>query len=326
MEQFEIIFLRIIALLVVAIAANPAEWESFKQNYDKKYRPDADERTHMKIFFENLKEIVHHNELFEAGKVPNKMGINEFSDMTDDEFYSTMTGFVPDISDIEEDAERVDMPYDTEMPISIDWRAKGAVTYVKNQRRCNSCWTFGMLGAVEGQHFLKTGKLISLSEQNLVDCVRENETKCYGGSYRMAYNYIRRNGGIESEKTYPYTGRKGDCKYNPENAVATIRDYVRLPQNEVALTYAIATVGPIAVGIHALGLKNQMSGTYYQPNCSTTINHYVLAVGYGSDEKGDYYIVKNSWGRKWGENGFFKMARNRNDNCGISTYANYPIV
>lgn len=197
---------------------------------------------------------------------------------------------------------------------------------MKNQKSCGSCWTFGVLGALEGQYFLKTGKLIPLSEQNLVDCVKKDAKKCYGGNFYMAYGYLQKNGGIESEKTYPYTGKKGACKYNPKNSVTKITGYKKVSSNDKALTQAIATVGPISVGINTKGLKQHKNGTYYQPNCPIGSNHVVLAVGYGSDEKGDYYIVKNSWGPKWGEKGFFKMARNRDNNCGITSNANYPTV
>lgn len=218
------------------------------------------------------------------------------------------------------------------LPKSVDWRTKGAVTEVKDQGSCGSCWAFSTTGALEGQQFLKTGKLVSLSEQNLVDCTdADGDDKCSGRSRHDAIDWIKDHGGIETEQSYPYKAKGGSCKYNKKLSAATVHKSNDIPRgDEKKLQEAIANSGPISVGIDYTGksFKFYSSGIYYEPKCDPNkLTHAVLAVGYGTDEHGkDYYIVKNSWGKKWGENGYIKMARNRNNNCGIASAAIYPDV
>lgn len=219
------------------------------------------------------------------------------------------------------------------MPKSIDWRKKGAVTSVKRQgTRCSSCWAFSVLGSLEGQNFLKTGHLISLSPQNLIDCANTHgRGKCMGRSRHEAFNWIRDHGGIESDETYPYVGRGGRCKYNRKYSVATMRGYVDIPSgDERKLQEAIATIGPISVSIDGShrSFKKYSSGIYYEPKCNRKhLTHAVLAVGYDTDAMGrEYYIIKNTYGTSWGEKGYMKLARNKNNHCGIATSARYPIV
>lgn len=224
-------------------------------------------------------------------------------------------------------------PANVEIPVSIDWRELGAVTNVKNQKHCGSCWSFASTGGLEGQMFRKTGVLESLSEQNLIDCSKSyNNEGCNGGLMGQTYQYIIDNGGIDSEESYPYESINSTCRYDPKNSVATVSGFVNIERgNEDKLTSAIATVGPIPIAIDASHSSFQLykSGVYYNsPHCSSTfLDHAVLAVGYGTDDSGqDYYIVKNSWGTGWGENGYIKMARNRHNHCGVATSAVYPLV
>lgn len=218
------------------------------------------------------------------------------------------------------------------IPSSVDWRKEGAVTDIKKQKKCGSCWAFAATGAVEAQHFRKTGKLISLSEQNLIDCSYDFGNRgCHGGSRWKAYKYIKKNGGIDTEKSYPYKAKLGKCEYNDKKSGATISGMSKITKgNEKDLTVAIANIGPISVGIDSShkSFHFYKSGIYHEPKCnSVSLHHAVLVVGYGSDNNGnDYYIVKNSWGKTWGMKGYIKMSRNRNNNCGIATRADYPIV
>lgn len=208
-------------------------------------------------------------------------------------------------------------------------RTKGAVTSVDRQGNCQACWAFASNGALEGAHFLKTGNLIKLSAQNLIDCVDEDESQCYWGNSMDAYNYIWNNDGIDTDQSYPYKEEKDKCNYNPNNnANVTVWGFRQIPSgDEEALTHAIATVGPVTVAIDSSLIHDYKGGVFHDPKCSQQMNHETLVVGYGTDDNdGDYYIIKNSYGTSWGENGFMKMARNKNNLCGIANAAGYPTV
>merc|ERR1712232_100248 len=257
--------------------------------------------------------------------------MNEFGDMTNDEFRKYYTGLKPITVPQQTVQSDLLLEENVGIPTSWDWRSKGVVTPVKNQGQCGSCWSFSATGSMEGAHAQKTGNLVGLSEQNLVDCsTAEGNEGCNGGLMDYAFEYVIKNNGIDSEASYPYTAEDGTCHYSVANRAATISSYHDLPSgSESALTNAAYSVGPISVAIDA-GLSSfqfYSGGVYYAPDCSSTqLDHGVLVVGYGVDSGQDYYIVKNSWGASWGLNGYIWMSRNRNNNCGIATAASYPIV
>ncbi|CAO1340728.1 unnamed protein product [Diamesa tonsa] len=218
-----------------------------------------------------------------------------------------------------------------EIPNEIDWRLKGAVTSVKNQFPCGSCWAFSAVGALEGQYFKKSGKLISLSTQNLVDCsTTTGNLGCNGGSPLLSIIHIVNHGGIETEASYPYEGRDGKCRFNSTNAETTFDGFGGFFNDEETLKEAVAQIGPISVMVRVeKNLQHYDSGIYYIPDwISSDISHSMLIVGYGTDDelKQDYWLLKNSFGPNWGENGYIRMARNRDNNCGIINQACYPLI
>ena len=254
--------------------------------------------------------------------------LNKFSDLTNSEFVKSHNGYRMPKQASTHKAVFVPDPH-FQVPSTVDWRDKGYVTEVKDQGSCGGCWAFGTTGALEGQHFRKTRKLVSLSEQNLIDCDSMNKG-CEGGLPFLAFEYIKDNGGIDTEESYPYEGEDGTCRYSTASIGANCTGYVRVERfNEDALVNATASVGPISVGIDAnhYSMMHYSSGVYYEPACSEiNLDHAVLVVGYGTENGQDYWLVKNSWGTDWGENGYIKMARNRKNNCGIATFPTYPTV
>ncbi|CAF4449438.1 unnamed protein product [Rotaria sp. Silwood2] len=222
------------------------------------------------------------------------------------------------------------------IPSAVDWRKKGAVTTViEDQGQCGSCWAFTATGALEGQHFLKTGNLVRLSAQNLIDCTSKYGNEgCCGGYMDASFQYIKDNKGLDTEASYPYEAQDGKCRFKRATVGATDTGFVDLPSgNETTLQSAIATVGPIAVAIDAMQESFQFysSGVYDDPKCSSTdVNHTFIVIGYDTLKNGtkkqDYYIAKNSWGETWGNKGYIWMSRNKNNQCGIANIASYPLV
>ncbi|XP_018327530.1 cathepsin L [Agrilus planipennis] len=316
------------------------EWKSFKLTHRKQYDNEIEERLRMKIYVENAHKVAKHNQKFEIGLVSYKLKLNQFADMLHHEFVHTVNGFNRSQGLLSQQIQKEDCfkaptfipPAHVKLPDQVDWREKGAVTEVKDQGHCGSCWSFSATGSLEGQHFRKYGKLVSLSEQNLIDCSgKYGNNGCNGGLMDNAFRYIKNNGGIDTEKTYPYEGEDDKCRYNPRNAGADDKGFMDISQgDEEALKAAVATVGPISVAIDASHENFQFysEGVYYDEECSSEqLDHGVLAVGYGTTEDGtDYWLVKNSWGPKWGDSGYIKMARNKDNNCGIASSASYPLI
>ena len=299
----------------------------FVQKFNKKYADDITELRRHTIWQANKKYVDEHNEHL-ADRLGFTLAINEYSDLDSAEFAKQLTGLLRN-SNPQPDVEK-HVPSGN-IPDSVDWRTKGIVTPIKNQGQCGSCWAFSATGGLEGQHALKTNKLVSLSEQDLVDCSgAEGNEGCNGGWPFWAFEYVIKNKGIDTESSYPYVARDEVCRFKAANVGATCQSYKMVTaDSEEDLTNAIANVGPISVAIDASHASFQMyhTGVYYEPDCSTTqLDHAVLAVGYGTNGGSDMYIVKNSWGTSWGMQGYIYMSRNRNNNCGIASKASYPIV
>lgn len=194
-----------------------------------------------------------------------------------------------------------------------------------------SCWAFSAIAAVEGLHKIKTGELVSLSEQELVDCDRGENLGCRGGFMEAAFEYIKVNGGVASEKHYPYKGKDGRCNAQKEKRHAVkIEGYKTVPENDEESLQAIVAMQPVSVAIDAGGYEFQLYDSgIFDGYCGTSLNHGVTAVGYGEEEEGNkYWIVKNSWGTQWGEQGYIRMKRDSSEKsglCGIAMQASYPV-
>jgi len=310
------------------------EFDTFKAHHGKTYASKIEENFRLKIFTENMYNIARHNEKYHAGEKTYKLKMNHFGDLLPHEF-RTLNGYMgrPKNTTGPKGAFYMAPPQDMELPRHVDWRTKGVVTEVKDQGMCGSCWAFSTTGALEGQHARQTGKLVSLSEQNLVDCSTSyGNNGCNGGLMDFAFQYIKDNGGIDGEAIYPYHGKDENCTFTKSGIGATDVGYVDIPQgNEHALKAALATIGPVSVAIDASNPSFQFyhHGVYFEENCDAqNLDHGVLAVGYGTDKKSgkDYYLVKNSWSDKWGLDGYIKMARNKDNACGIASAASYPLV
>ena len=310
-------------------------WLSFKNEFNKtNYSSPAEESLRYQIFLSNVDYINETN----SGNSTSQLAINQFADLTFEEFKSLYLGFVPAPKDQLPKAAGTFAASSVggSLPAYVDWRTKGAVTPVKYQGACGSCWAFSATGALEGQYAIRYGKQPpSLSEQNLMDCSWSYGNKgCNGGDPPSAFTYVRDNPGIDTESFYPYRGRNGqNCFFskNRDALGAKCSGYILLSAGEINLQAAVAKIGPISVAVDAtrnMKLWQPSDGVFYDSTCSSsyqTLNHAVLVVGYGTNSYDeDYWIVKNSWGSRWGDGGYIKMARNYFNMCGISTYASYP--
>jgi len=310
-----------------------AEWEAFKTTHDKSYESAEEELYRKTIFHKNLKFIEMHNYLHAKGVKSFTVGVNHFADLEVKEFAAMMNGLKP--RNITESRfnrlEYLSPAMPVQVPDNVDWREHGYVTPIKNQGQCGSCWSFSATGSLEGQHFRKAGKLVSLSEQNLVDCsVTYGNNGCNGGLMDYAFQYIKDNDGIDTEDSYPYLAKDGSCHYKAKDSGATDSGFVDMPSgDEDKLKEGVATVGPISIAIDAAHQSFQLykSGVYVEPECSSqSLDHGVLVAGYGTDAGEDYWLVKNSWGTVWGDEGYIKMARNKDNQCGVASQASYPLV
>jgi len=323
----KVIFIVAIIFAQIALGDATPEFSEFIKAFNKTYETKNEMMYRYDVFVKNLEMIAKHN----AEGHSWTMGINEFADMTWNEF-KTRLGFVqPTFKGIPR--RSFDLSKVVSVPASIDWTQKGAVTGVKNQQQCGSCWAFSTTGSVEGAHFLKTGNLVSLSEQQLVDCATSTGNMgCDGGLMDWAFQYIINNNGITTEANYPYTAEDGTCNTKASSQIAaTIASFVDVtPYSEDALQAAVSKQ-PVSVAIEADQEGFQFySGGVFSGECGTNLDHGVLAVGYGADNGVNFWKIKNSWGASWGENGYIRMIRGTGSGkpgqCGLAMQPSYPVV
>lgn len=267
-----------------------------------------------------MARIKKHNAEAKDGKHKWFMGVNQFTDMTDEEFSLKFGTFTPtSLAGVPVHNGTINIE---DLPDKLNWVSLGYVTGVKDQRTCGSCWAFSATGAIEGAWKRKTSTLLTLSPQLYVDC-DQGSYGCNGGYMETAFDFTR-NHGAELLSDYPYNAKVGDCKFDPEKVVAKTKTYHTTIKSEAALQQALVEAGPISVGLNADGFKSYSHGVFHG-NCHGDINHALLLVGYGLDQDGqEYWLIKNSWGKWWGEDGYIRLARNYNRLCHISEWATYP--
>jgi len=304
------------------------------ENWVTQYRIQIQTKHHL---YDTLRKWMTNDEYIDRINDANKsyqLGHNQFSGMDEFDFIQYVIKN-PIIQSAQQTSSSI---YNTTvLPSSIDWRNEGAVSSVKDQGQCGSCWAFSTTGALEGIYAIQTGKLVSFSEQQLVDCdTLRNGGKdhgCHGGLMENAFSWISKNGGLCTEGDYPYLSGRGEtqscqteCRVVPNSR---IESWVKVPCTDEGLMTAIAHQ-PVSVAIEADQRDFQLykSGVF-TGKCGTTIDHGVLAVGYGIENDQEYYLVKNSWGTTWGDQGYIKLAKgseynNGQGQCGILLGAGYP--
>ncbi|CBY33367.1 unnamed protein product [Oikopleura dioica] len=326
--------MKLFATLAAAASAltlehpNFQEFKEWQAKVSKAYQSEGHEMRGFQNWLVSRQFVMEHNIKAFTGQESFTVEMNQFADLSDEEWveYNRLRNGAKANSDCKP------MPSSSAEanPDSVDWRNEGYVTPIKDQGQCGSCWAFSTTGSTEGAHFKKTGKLVTLSEQQLVDCsTKEGDHGCNGGLMDFGFTYIIENDGITTESAYPYKAQDGSCK-SGMTAAATLSECYDVAQgSEADLETAVATVGPISVAIdaHLLSFRLYKQGIYHDRLCSSTrLDHGVLAVGYKNDPSGNYWIVKNSWNTTWGNEGYIWMAKDKKNTCGIATAASYPVA
>ncbi|XP_073521607.1 cathepsin F-like [Phyllobates terribilis] len=297
-------------------------FKDFVTTYDKKYRDDEEALMRLQIFSQNLKKA---KEIQEKDQGTAEYGVTKFSDLTEEEFRTLFLNPLLS-SQPSRPMKMAPVPSDPP-PAQWDWRDQGAVTEVKNQGMCGSCWAFSVIGNIEGHWFLKKRSLISLSEQELVDCDSVDKA-CGGGLPSNAYEAIEKLGGLETEQDYSYLGHKERCSFSTTKVSAYINSSVEIPKDETQIAAWLAQNGPISIALNAFAMQFYRKGIShpFRILCNSwMIDHAVLLVGYGDRDGKPFWAIKNSWGKDWGEEGYYYLYRGTGA-CGMNTMCSSAVI
>jgi C1A family cysteine protease len=326
----------VLALVAIALSApvhNKQQYQALFRHYIKQHNKHYHvDEFHVRFanFKANLDMVAAHN----AGNKSFKLAVNQFADMQQEEFRSKYLGYkVVDRAHLRaQNVEEANLT--VEAPAAVNWVTNGAVTPVKNQGQCGSCWAFSTTGATEGAWFISKGALVSLSEQQLVDCSSaQGNQGCNGGLMDQGFQFIITNGGLCTEADYPYTGADGTCQTTCAKT-ATISTFTDVKVNDETALQTANAQQPIAIAIEADQSVFQFysSGVLDDASCGVNLDHGVLLAGYGNDSTSgkDFWLVKNSWGASWGAQGYIQIVRNVNGQwarqCGLTSAPSYPTV
>jgi cathepsin F len=211
-----------------------------------------------------------------------------------------------------------------DLPQNFDWRERGVVSEVKNQGQCGSCWSFSTTGAIESKLAIRTGELVTFSEQQLVDCDKTDDG-CKGGLPENAYKYIASAGGIKTDQQYPYKATEGSCSFTTDKADVQIKGSRKIPADEATMAEALINEGPLSIGLNAHYMQFYSGGISDPVHCDSQMDHAVLIVGFGVENEVPYWIIKNSWGPDWGEAGYYRIVRGKGM-CGLAQDVTNPQI
>ncbi|KAJ3693986.1 hypothetical protein LUZ60_009466 [Juncus effusus] len=297
--------------------------EQWMTDFNKVYETETEKESRLKIFSENVEYI---NEFNKAKNRTYTLAINQFTDLTNAEFVA-LVGRAK--LHYEGSKPSVNLTDTVPPPDSVDWRDKGAVTPVKNQKTCGSCWAFAPVAAIESLVQIKTQQLISLSEQEILDCVLHAHSNCTDGYAYDSFNFVASNGGLTTEDDYLYTGTQMSCNSDKlSHKAASITTHDNVPYNDEYQLMLRVAQQPVVAAVTSAGLQHYGSGVL-TGDCGTAVDHAVTLVGYGQSEYGPkYWIAKNSWGTTWGDQGYVYLAKDittMGGTCALATNPTFPI-